>query len=207
LDPSTDIEQITLTDVIKEQAWCISLEKTKITNKVLITTTKAQLEKACKGIDNTLPDIYISNIDDKIDATTLQHITTLRLDKPTLTAASTAYADKLKHHTMAIDSKLIKMKCCSKPPRQRKTPTVGMIFDKTAFPLTTETMTTTSATTTTQTTAPIATTSAMVPSEPYDYQAKLDRILEEIETTLKKQFKDMFSQMDKKIEQLAQQHT
>jgi len=39
---------------------------------------------------------------------------------------------------------------------------------------------------------------------PYNYQADLDRILEEIKNTIKKQFEDMFTQMDQKIKKLAQ---
>jgi len=64
--------------------------------------TKDQIEQACKWINSTLLEIYMTNINDKIDVTTLQALTPQCLDKPIMTVASTTYADKLKQSTAAI---------------------------------------------------------------------------------------------------------
>jgi len=48
MDESTDIEQITLQELIKEQDWCLNVNKTTTKNKVIITMTKPLLQKACE---------------------------------------------------------------------------------------------------------------------------------------------------------------
>ena len=75
LDTSTDIDQTTLLDLIGDQPWCFSIDKTTTLNKVLITTNKTQLETARTWIDEQLPIIYSQFIADKIDVTTLHHLT------------------------------------------------------------------------------------------------------------------------------------
>jgi len=40
LDTNTDIDQTTLLDIIVEPPWCLNVEKMKIINKVMVTTTK-----------------------------------------------------------------------------------------------------------------------------------------------------------------------
>ncbi len=204
LDSSTDIDQTTLLDVIAAQEWCLSIEKTTTANKVLITTTKSHLETARQWIDHTLPSIYDEHIADKIDVTTLRHLTPRRLDKPVLTAASSSYADKLKARTSNISSVTTTTKQYAKPPRPKTTPKVDINFDEKEFPLlassasTAATPPTTSATGTAS--AAIPTTSAS--TKPYDYKAEMDRILAIIENNLKQQFATMFSQMEQRIEQL-----
>ncbi len=53
-------------------------------------------------------------------------------------------------------------------------------------------------TATSTTSVPEATATAATP--PYDYQAKLDCISNEIETKLKKQFNDLFAQLENKLD-------
>jgi len=106
LDSSTNIDQTTLLDVISNQSWCLSVDKLSTPNKVLVLTSKAQIETAQQWINQTLPNIYSQHIADKFDVTTIKRPTPQWLNKLLLTAASTAYADKLKHrttsnHTMA----------------------------------------------------------------------------------------------------------
>jgi len=74
LDSSTDIDQTTLMDVIAEQEWCISINKTNIMNKVMIMMAKLHLASACEWLDNKLPAIYTQHIADKMDVTTLLNI-------------------------------------------------------------------------------------------------------------------------------------
>jgi len=69
LDKDTDIHQTTLTDIMMEQTWCLNVKKTSIHNKVLLTTTKSQLDTARHGIDTELPSLYNQNIADKLDVT------------------------------------------------------------------------------------------------------------------------------------------
>jgi len=75
MDTSTDIKQVTLQELIEDQEWCLNVDKTTTKNKVIITTTKPLLQKARDWLDLQLPTIYAQHIDDKIDATTLTHIT------------------------------------------------------------------------------------------------------------------------------------
>jgi len=74
-DSSNDIEQTTINDLILEQPWCLNVERTTTPNKVLIVTTKGQLTEAREWIDNSLPALYTQHVDDKIDVTTLKHLT------------------------------------------------------------------------------------------------------------------------------------
>jgi len=75
MDTSTNIDQTTLLDLIGDQPWCFSIDKTTTDNKVLITTSKDQLEMARKWIDEMLLTIYSQFIADKIDVMTLRHLT------------------------------------------------------------------------------------------------------------------------------------
>jgi len=73
-DSSTDIDAMTLAETILTQPWCLSLEKLTTANKVIIVTTKGQLEEARAWTDNILPDLYTQHISDKLDVTTLKRI-------------------------------------------------------------------------------------------------------------------------------------
>jgi len=57
-DSLTDINQMTLQELIADQLWCLGIEKTNLQNKVIITTTKTQLKQAREWLDITLPGIY-----------------------------------------------------------------------------------------------------------------------------------------------------
>jgi len=45
-DQNTDIEQTTLHKMISKQPWCLTVDKTTLPNKIIITTTKTTLEAA-----------------------------------------------------------------------------------------------------------------------------------------------------------------
>jgi len=98
-DSSNNIEQTTINNLILDQLWCLNVERTTTPNKVLIVTTKGQLAAACEWINNSLPALYTQHVDDKIDVTTLKHLTPHHLDKPNLTLALWTYAEKLKQCT------------------------------------------------------------------------------------------------------------
>jgi len=95
-DSNNDIETTTINEMILDQLWCLNVERTTTPNKVLVVTMKGQLNVAREWIDNTLPTLYNQYIDDKIDVTTLKHLTPRHLDKPSVTLASMIYAEKLK---------------------------------------------------------------------------------------------------------------
>jgi len=201
---TTDIEQVTLLDIIADQPWCLNTEKMKTLNKVMVTTTIQNLEAACKWLDTTLPDIYKMNIANKLNVTTLQQMIPCRLDKPILTAASTAYADKLKNHPTTTSNSSIKATQHTKPTcLHKKFMLVDMLFNKKEFPalpkannLTQNKPSTSSIASTATTNSQTSTTTAL---PTFDYKAELSRLSTEIKMTLKKQFKDLFTQMDKKI--------
>jgi len=208
IEENTDIDQTTLHDIIMEQHWCYNVEKTSIHNKVLLTTTKKQLEEACKWVDTTLPNLYEENIADKLDVTTIKRALPRRLDKPNLTASSMAYADKLKQRTGgnagATNAPLI-----VKPPRSSKPPPVGVSFDEKDFPTLPQKskQPTTTQTKTEDRPDQQQKTSATQSAPPtFDYKAELQWLSEEIENNLKKQFEALFNTMEKKIDKLTQQH-
>jgi len=116
LDLLMDINKTTLLELIAEQTWCLSIEKTMTINKVLITMTKAQLDMARKWIDSTLPTIYSQFIADKIDVMTLRHFAPWHLNNPILTVASTMYMDQLKRCTNNINTVAAETKQYVKPP-------------------------------------------------------------------------------------------
>jgi len=82
-DSSNNIKQTTINNLILDQLWCLNIECTTTPNKVLIVTTKGQLAAACEWINNSLPALYTQHVDDKIDVTTLKHLTPRHLDNPT----------------------------------------------------------------------------------------------------------------------------
>jgi len=206
LDPSTDIDTITLLDFIAEQPWCLSVDKTTTTNKVLLTTTKPHLETARKWVDTVLPHIYSQSILDKIDVTTLRRIIPRRLDKPILTVASSAYADKLKARTTTTATTSTNTKHFAKPPKTRKLPHVGLTFDETDFPpLAPAASTQTTTTTATQTQTSVAAPPPAIPAAQYDYKAEMARITAVIENDLKQQFAALFATMEQRLEHLTQQ--
>ncbi len=116
LDLNTDIDQTTIQELIEDMPWCKSIERTNMPNKILILTTQECLATAREWIDITLPMIYSQHIDDKLDVTTLRHLMPCRLDKLILTAASTAYADKLKLRTAAASTSHLNAAKYTKPP-------------------------------------------------------------------------------------------
>jgi len=60
---------------------------------------------------------------------------------------------------------------------------------------------TTSSTPSTNSPTPVTSTTATT-QQPYDYKKELARISQDIETKLKKQFEDLFAQMEQKLEKL-----
>jgi len=134
LDTNTDIDQTTLLDIIMEPPWCLNVEKMKIINKVMVTTTKNGLETAHKWLDAMLPDIYKTHIADKLDVTTLHCLSPRCLDKPILRGASTAYADMLKSQTTAASPTTQSTSQNTKPPCTKKFKLVDMTFDDQDFP-------------------------------------------------------------------------
>jgi len=207
LDPATDIDQTTLQDMLDDMPWCHSIERTKTPNKILILTTQAQLATARQWIDNTLPTLYLQHIDDKLDVTMLRHLIPRRLDKLILTAALTAYADKLKVHTTATATAQLQATKYAKPltnARQR----VGMTFAETVAKQSTPAQ---SSTPTTPKHSPaMQQQSAPMHNTPpatlaYDYKAALKRLTIEIEQNLTKHFETIFAQMESKIDSWIKQ--
>jgi len=206
-DSSTDIDQMTLTDLIEDQPWCLNIEKTNLPNKVMITTTKTQLQQARTWLDTTLPRLYEEHIADKTDVTMLARLIPRRLDKPTLTAAATTYAKTLIKRTVSTTPNTGNQKQFATPPKMNKPRLVGMTFDDKEFP----TLPTNKPkeqqkspppqNTTQNTNTDTSSQSSTNPTPKYDYKAELDRISYEIENKLKKQFEAIFAQLEQKLDQ------
>jgi len=181
----------------------------------MITTTKTQITQAHDWLDQQLPILYLQHVADKLDVTLLDRLTLHRLDKPVLTAASTAYAKTLQQcasNTMQHNS----TKQFTKPPHLTKQQLVDISFDEKDFPAlmtpntktkpAVPTTTTTHAATSSQTSStnsstPITSTTVTT-QQPYNYKKELARISNDIKTKLKKQFEDLFAQMEQKLDKL-----
>jgi len=176
----------------------------------MISTTKSQLVLARNWLDETLPELYATNIADKLDVTTLHRLTPRRLDKPILTTASTAYADMLKRRTTPMTMTTSNNTQNMKPIRPKKFKPVDMTFDEQQFPAlpkkaatTATTNTTTASVSSTSTTT--SQTSTTSPTPAFDYKKELARLSIEIETTLKQHFEALFAQMDTKLDNFMKQ--
>ncbi len=208
-DSSTDIDAMTLADTILMQPWCLSIEKSNTENKVILVTTKGQLTEARAWADNILPDLYTQNISDKIDVTTLKHIIPRRLDKPMVTAASTTYAKQLQQRTSLVTATPTKQNPLNRPPRSRIVKPADITYAEATKQQDNRPPRPATTVTTTMTTATPATTQ----SEPFDYQATLDRITKDVETNLKAKFdaaianlQKSFTHLEEKVDQKIQHH-
>jgi len=199
LDKSTDIDQTTLYELIMEQDWCISVEKTITTNKVLLVTTRGQLQAAWKWFDEVFPTIYEENISDKIDVTTLKHMTPRRLDKPILTAASTSYAAKLKLRTSCTTASNQNSMQFNRPPRA-KTHQPKVTYDEESFPPLKQPQQQTQKQSQNVTEASQNAAASANITTTYDYKAELQRITTELESTLKTKFEKTLAELDEKFE-------
>jgi len=169
LDANMNINQTNLYEIINSQAWCINVECSLTLNKVLIVTTKGQVQAVWKWADDTLPTIYNQHIPDKIDITMLKTLSPRCLDKPIMTIAATTYAAKLIQRTMYTTASSTKTNQYNQPLCACTTkPT--MTFEESAFPpLNNNKDTKLAATSMATTTASTATP----PPATYDYQAEL----------------------------------
>jgi len=209
VDSSTDIDATTLAETILEQPWCISLEKSTTTNKVIIVTMKGQLEAARAWTDNILLDLYKQHISAQLDVTTLQQLTPRRLDKPMITAASMTYAKQLQQRTSLVTATPTKQNPLNRPPRSCIVKPADITYAEATKQNTTNMQQKeTTVTTTTTTALPAAT-----PAEPFDYQATLDRITRDVETNLKAKFdaaienlQKSFTSLEERVDHKIQHH-
>ncbi len=207
-EADTSIDTTTLYDEILQQPWCLSVECSTVENKVLVPTTKGQLNQAREWVDLKLPQLYEQHISDKIDVMTLKQMIPHRLDKPFITAASTTYADKLKQRTSLISTNNQNLNKFNRPAPNRQTKPADITFAKQANPQKQTTTTQSTAETKTQNTSTTTSTNA-----PFDYQAELQCITNEIENNLKAKFETAIAHLnqtvvnlDKKFEKKLNQH-
>jgi len=207
MDANTDIDKTTLVEVIGDQPWCLNIGRTNVPNKIIIATTKDMLDNARKWIDYTLPELYAANIEDQLDVTTLQKMTPRRLDRPVLTAASTAYVANLCTRASYAKVTTTGQVQTSKQTRMRKLQPDDVSFAESEFPpLKKDTNKKNPSNPNTSQPTPKAAAPATTASElpPYDYKAEMDRRAKEIENTLRPQFERLFSQLEQKIDALVQ---
>jgi len=209
MDSSTDIDAMTLAETILTQPWCLSLERSNTANKVIIVTTKGQLEEARAWTDTVLPDLYMQHISDKLDVTTLQKLLPRRLDKPMITAASTNYAKQLQQQTSLVTAVPTKQNPLNRPPCSRIVKPVDITYvEATKHHAPTQSSMAPKVTMTTNTATPVLTQ-----AEPYDYQATIDWITKDIKTNLKAKFdaaianlQKSFTNLKERVDQKIQHH-
>jgi len=122
LDQNTDINQTTLQDILNDQPWCLSAEKTMIPNKIMIMTTKENLEKAHGWLDHTLVNLYEDHIKHKLDVMMLKtKMFPWRLNIPLQTVASMAYVKNLCNRALYAKATTVDQTQMRKTNPQQKT--------------------------------------------------------------------------------------
>ncbi len=198
-DQNTDIETTNLYETILDQPWCLSVEKTTTPNKILLVTTKGQVTTAREWTDNKLPELYQQHIADKIDVTTLLPLVPRHLDKPHLTAAATNYADKLKQRSSYITPTATTPAQFSRPPKHRHIKPTPLTYAAAAARNTSTTSSSPSASAGSQ---QLPANSPTPSAPPFDYHAELQRITNEIETTLKAKLEAAIANLQSSVDAL-----
>jgi len=196
-DATTDIEVTDLLETILSQPWCLSLERSTTPNKVILITTLGNISTAQNWVDITLLDLYKykQHILTKLNVTTLLPIIPRHLDKPILTSASQTYASQLKQSMTSVTSVPTKQNPLNCPPRSRFVKPVDIMLAEAATQKPACNQQMPMATTET----PTANTPISNPA-PFDYQAELQKLSKEVETTLQAKFDAVFNKLQKSID-------
>jgi len=200
-EQNTDIDLTNLYEIILEQLWCLSVEKTTTPNKILIVTTKAQVLAAREWADTKLLDLYQQHITDELDVTMISQLTPRQLDKPHVTAAATRYADQLKQRSAYIQSTTTTTPQFTRPIKTRHIKPTALTYAAAASRNTPATSSTTSSTTAESTPQTLPTP---VAAPAFDYHAKLQRITTEIETKLKAKLEAAIANLQASVDALEQ---
>jgi len=171
-----------LYEKILDQPWCLSVEKTTTLNKILIMTTKGQVNTGCNWTDTKLPELYQQHIADKLNVTTLQPLVPRRLDKLHITTAATHYTNKLKPCSSNITPTATTSSQFSHPLKNRQIKPTLLTYATVA---TRNTSTASSQPSVPAGSQPMPVNSPTPLAPPFNYHAELQRITNEIETTLK----------------------
>jgi len=177
---------------------------------VIIVTTKGQLTEARAWADNILPDLYTQNILDKLDVMTLKNLVPRRLDKPMITAASYNYTKQLQQCTSLVTTIPTKQNSLNHPPHSCSR--IIKPADITYAEATRQTSPSQKSSLPNHTTT-VSAPPAPQAAAPFDYQATLDRITKDVETTLTAKFdaaianlQKSFTTLEQKVDQKLQQH-
>jgi len=126
-----------------------------------------------------------------------------------VTAASTNYAKQLQHRTSLMTATPTKQNPLNRPPHSRIVKPADITYAEATKNQDTRQPRTVLTVTTTMTNVILVTTQ----SEPFDYQATLDRITKDVETNLKAKFdaaianlQKSFTNLEEKVDQKIQHH-
>jgi len=198
-DRSTDIDARTLYDTMLNQTWCLSVEKTTTTNKILLVTTKGQVLDARAWTDNSLPEIYQQHLADKLDVTTLPQMTPRRLDKPVITSAATQYADKLKIRSTYVSATAAQSPQFNRPPKHRNNRPADLTYAAVTAKMT---QNNNSPPTLSVVAAPAASAATTTSNPPFDYHEELKRITFDIENKLKAKLEAAIANLQSSVDAL-----
>ncbi len=200
-DRSTDIDARTLYDTMLNQPWCLSVEKTNTTNKILLVTTKGQVLDARAWTDNSLLDIYQQHLAEKLDVTTLRQIIPRRLDKPVITTAATHYADKLKVRSSYVSVTTAQSSQFNRPPKHRNNRPADLTYAEATARATQATQLKSPPPAATAPPAAAATIQASS-TPPFDYHEELKRITFDIENKLKAKLEAAIANLQSSVDAL-----
>ncbi len=89
-------EDITLRELLLRTAWCTQVEKTETAGKIIVVTTKGQLQTARRWLDDSIPKLFNTHLPKNPIYKPFQQTLPTRTDRIHTTDAMTTYADALK---------------------------------------------------------------------------------------------------------------
>ncbi len=203
-------EDITLRELFLRTSWCTQVEKTETPGKIIVVTTKGQLNTARRWIDDSIPKLVNTHLPKNPDYKPFQQTMPTRTDRIHTTDAMTTYADALKtQYQPTTDANVNTTKQFNKPPA-RKTPR-KFLFDPSDFPAittkktrTNDNASTTSSVSTEQTSNTTKSNTTKQPESLAPPPPKFD--LEELKNEIRNNIKEDLNRMiTQQIEPLQQQ--
>jgi len=127
-------EDITLCELFLRTSWCTQVEKTETPGKIIVITTKGQLQTARCWLDDSIPKLFHTHLPKNPNFKPFQKALPTRMDRIQTTDAMTTYADALKTQYQQPKDQMTNLnKQFTKPPTC-KTPH-KYLFDPADFPV------------------------------------------------------------------------
>ncbi len=207
-------EDITLRELLLRTSWCTQVEKTETPGKIIVVTTKGQIQIARRWLDDSIPKLFNTHLPKNPNFKPFQKTLPTRTDRIQTTDAMTTYADALKtQYQQPKDQTTDTNKQFTKPPT-RKTPR-KYLFDPADFPVinakksrntntssTTSSVTTEKTDNTTKTITSNPPESLALPPQKFDLEALKNKIRNNIKADLEQMISSQIEPLQQQLEPL-----